>query len=153
MAKAGSELALVRQVSALPFRRGQNGGVQILLITSRGSGRWIIAKDWRDTRLTAHESAAREALEEAGLTGEVEAQPIGSFRYIKKARGAALPCLIDVYPLRVETARTWWRERGQRQRRWCSLDEALSLVELEGLRQILSSFCNQNKPGLARHLR
>ena len=35
------------QYAALPWRRDANGGIEILLITSRETRRWVIPKGWR----------------------------------------------------------------------------------------------------------
>ena len=71
------------QVGALCVRRRRNGGYQVLLITSRDRGRWIIPKGWRTKRLKDHKAAAREAKEEAGVSGEVRQKPIGTYAYPK----------------------------------------------------------------------
>jgi 8-oxo-dGTP pyrophosphatase MutT (NUDIX family) len=67
------------QVGALCIRRRNNGSCQVLLITSRGTGRWVIPKGWRAKGLKDHEAAAREAKEEAGVSGAVRSKPIGNY--------------------------------------------------------------------------
>ena len=49
--------------------------MRILLITSRGTRRWVIPKGWPMRGLKPQEAAAVEAAEEAGIVGEVEDQP------------------------------------------------------------------------------
>jgi 8-oxo-dGTP pyrophosphatase MutT (NUDIX family) len=130
-----------RQVGALPFRTAGDGSLEILLVTSRGSGRWIIPKGWPMRDLTPHESAAREALEEAGVTGRIAPEPIGSFEYVKRLkRGASILCSVDVYPMLVFGTRDRWREVGERDLAWCSPRDAVALVADEGLCDLIRSF-------------
>jgi hypothetical protein len=52
---------LRRQVAALPFRVSELGSIEILLITSRDTGRFIIPKGWRKKGQKQWDAAAREA--------------------------------------------------------------------------------------------
>ncbi len=72
----------LQQVAALVYRRDM-GALRILVITSRGTGRWIIPKGWPQVGRTLAETALCEAYEEAGIRGEVAPVPIGSFHYCK----------------------------------------------------------------------
>ena len=104
------------QVGALCVRRGEKGGYQVLLITSRDRGRWIIPKGWRAKRLKDHEAAVREAQEEAGVSGTVSTRPIGNYAYRKISDGGARPLRVAVFLLQVRRERNDWKERGQRRR-------------------------------------
>jgi hypothetical protein len=66
----------LQQVAALVYRYEAHE-LQILVITSRGTGRWIIPKGWPQVGRTLADTAAREAYEEAGVRGEISSQPIG----------------------------------------------------------------------------
>jgi 8-oxo-dGTP pyrophosphatase MutT (NUDIX family) len=70
-----------QQVAALCWRAHAKG-VEILLVTSLNSKRWILPKGWAEPDLSLPESAAREAFEEAGVTGQVEA---GEARWWRRA--------------------------------------------------------------------
>ena len=61
------------QFGALCFRRSktQKAGVELLLVSSRDTGRWIIPKGWPMDRETPAAAAAMEAWEEAGVRGRV----------------------------------------------------------------------------------
>jgi 8-oxo-dGTP pyrophosphatase MutT (NUDIX family) len=74
----------VRQFAALPFHFDSDGNPHLYLITSRGSGRWIIPKGNPIRGLPPHEVAAREALEEAGLVGHIRRGCIGTFRFDRR---------------------------------------------------------------------
>ncbi len=125
---------LATQVAALCWRL-HKGAVQVLLITSRDTGRWVIPKGWPIMGLTAAGSAAREAWEEAGVEGKTLDQPLGQYLYDKIARPAtALPCSVAVFPLRVEALRNRFPERKQRRRKWFPATEAALLVAEAELR-------------------
>ncbi len=122
------------QVAALCWRL-REGAVEVLLITSRDTGRWIIPKGWPIIGLTAAGSAAREAWEEAGVQGQLLDQPLGQYLYDKIARpAAAQPCAVAVFPLRVETLHNRFPERKQRRRKWFPATEAALLVAETELR-------------------
>src|SRR6476620_6477998 len=72
------------QYAALPYRRRAHSLVEILLVTSRDSGRWVIPKGWPIPGLAAHNSAAREAMEEGGVLGQVGDHAIGIYHYNKR---------------------------------------------------------------------
>src|SRR5688572_28920018 len=81
-----------KQYAALPYRR-QGDNIEIMLVTSRDSGRWIIPKGWPAPGLTPRDSAAREAMEEGGLVGRITAQPIGVHHYDKRSDdGSTMLC-------------------------------------------------------------
>lgn len=117
------------QIAAMPFRHGERG-VEVLLITTRDTGRWIIPKGWPHKGKSFPESAACEALEEAGVVGEMLQEALGSYWYDKRLEtGAILACEVLVYPLWVDLQLSSWREVGQRDRRWFPIDDAARLVE------------------------
>lgn len=126
-----------RQVGALPIRRAARGGIEVLLVTSRGSGRWIVPKGWPMPGLSDSDAAAREALEEAGVTGRVGENPVGSFRYAKGRGKDAQEFEVALYQLDVSGQRRRWRERGQRKLRWASPERAAKLVAWPGLASII----------------
>lgn len=130
-----------RQVAALPIRRCPDGTWQVLLVTSRETGRWIIPKGWLEREKRPHAQAALEAFEEAGVEGEIGREPIGSYRYDKHFRGRkktrTVECEVTVYPLKVERQRPSWPERDQRSTSWFAPGEAAKLVDEAGLAMIL----------------
>jgi 8-oxo-dGTP pyrophosphatase MutT (NUDIX family) len=130
-----------RQFGALPFKWSQSGSLKVLLVTTRGRKRWMIPKGWPIRGLEPHESAAREALEEAGLIGNVRAEAVGSFRYIKRlGSGRQVRCTVEVFPLHVDHQRPHWLEKGERETRWVSAKKAASLVSEPELKKILLHF-------------
>ena len=128
-----------QQFAALPFR--DDDGLEIMLVTSRDTRRWVLPKGWPIKGLKPHSVAAREALEEAGLTGKVAKEPIGSYRYVKRMRnGAAMTCEVGVFPLAVEKQRRNWPERDQRTTSWFAREDAATLVDEPDLRDLILAF-------------
>ncbi len=119
---------LQTQVAALPIRISVTGQPEVLLITSRDTGRWIIPKGWPMKARKDHQAAAREALEEAGVSGRIGKKPLGAYRYDKQLPGRSEACRVMVYLLEVREERDAWRESGQRQRRWFTPAEAAANV-------------------------
>jgi len=120
-----------RQSGVIPYRV-RKGNLEILLITSRKERRWIIPKGIIEPDYSARNSAAKEALEEAGVKGGVHGKMLGIYRHRKCGR----TCTVKVYPMRVTRVYKVWRE-SDRNREWMPLKKALKLVGNDGLRQVL----------------
>ncbi|HYD44155.1 MAG TPA: NUDIX hydrolase [Phenylobacterium sp.] len=127
------------QVAALPFRRGPNG-VEIMLITSRETRRWVVPKGWPMEGRTHPGSAEREAFEEAGLSGAIAAHPVGVFGYLKRAKGGDIDCRVEVYPLEVAGQADDFPEKGQRETRWFLAEDAAASVDEPELRDLIRRF-------------
>lgn len=129
------EAPVAQQSGTIPYKRVE-GEVAFLLITSRRSGRWIFPKGRVKSGLSPHESAAGEALEEAGVEGRIWTKPLGSYRTVKTAvRRYVIE--VEHYPLEVEVQHDNWSERGQRYRHWALLPEAKRLVGDKSLVEML----------------
>ena len=97
MAKLG------KQIAALPMRWKKDGTFQILMVTSRDTGRWIMPKGWTMDGKKPWTAAEIEALEEAGALGYICHEVLGTYTYKKNLDdGTALKCAVDVYPMVVE---------------------------------------------------
>lgn len=141
---AGKTKAVRVQHGALPYRVGRDGAVEILLVTSRQTRRWIIPKGWPIKGLKPAKSAAREAYEEAGVRGAVGSKAIGSFVYDKGLEeGVSVPCEVGVFPLKVERQHKSWPEAHERETRWCDPEEALDLLDDAGLRDVVAGFVHR----------
>jgi 8-oxo-dGTP pyrophosphatase MutT (NUDIX family) len=92
------------QYGVLPYRFSQDAALEILLVTTRGTRRWIVPKGWPIKGLSPIKSAAREAFEEAGVTGRIGAKPMGVFAYDKllDEAGGTTACEVKIYPLLVK---------------------------------------------------
>ncbi len=116
-----------------------DAGFEVLLITSRRRGRWIVPKGWPISGRSLPEAAAKEAAEEAGVEGHVGTEPIGEYKYVKQTKeGYDLRCHVFVYPLLVLHHRVDWRERAERDMRWFSLEDAARSVDDRGLGKLLT---------------
>ena len=92
----------IRQVAALPFRITPDGEVEILVVTSRKTKRFVVPKGWTMKRLPAPRAARIEAEEEAGGVGDVSTSPLGTYQYWKRLRSVFVPIEVQVYPLKVK---------------------------------------------------
>jgi 8-oxo-dGTP pyrophosphatase MutT (NUDIX family) len=129
-----------RQSAALPVLV-QGAATYVVLITSRETRRWVIPKGWIEPGEAPHLSAAREAFEEAGLEGEADATPLGTYTYGKRMpHGLITTCEVIVHPFAVTRLLRQWPERRQRTRRLFSPAAAAEVVQEEGLVEILRSF-------------
>jgi 8-oxo-dGTP pyrophosphatase MutT (NUDIX family) len=128
------------QYAALPWRVNR-GELEILLITTLKTRRWIVPKGWPGKSLSPQASAAREALEEAGVVGTLSDCPVGAFPYFKFGkRRAPLACLVEVFALAVSEQRRDWDEKDARELRWCSVEHAMALIDEPGLRHVIARF-------------
>lgn len=125
------------QVGAIPFRQGPNGMIEVMLVTTRETQRWIVPKGWPIRGLKGHEAAAREALEEAGLVGKVGQKPVGRYTYWKRRADSFTLCKVRLYPLAVSHQLPTWLEQAERQCRWFTRDDAADLVDEPGLGAII----------------
>ena len=129
------------QFAALPWRRRGDGGVQVLLITSRETRRWVIPKGWGKKKETGAEAAAREALEECGVSGRVATKPVGGFRYQKILKtGEPQAVRVAVHALEVIDELEDWPERAIREKLWVSPQHASRLVDEPDLKALLLEF-------------
>lgn len=132
--------APARQYGALPWRIKRKGILQVLLVTSRRRGRWILPKGWRVKGRSPAQSAAREAFEEAGVIGRPGPEPIGSYSYVKvHDDGSVEPRTVTLFGLHVQGTLLNWPEMAQRKRGWWPLGEAVDLVAEPELARLLRS--------------
>ena len=142
-----------KQMAALCWRIShKNGrGLEVLLITSLNSKRWIVPKGWPEPEFSLAENAAREAFEEAGVTGKINPQPIGHYHYLKERKdGGGMPCSVEVFALAVTEQLDDWPEKNVRELAWLPVDQAAARIAEPGLRQLLKDFRKQHIPTKAR---
>lgn len=126
------------QVAALCFRN-HAGKKEVLMVTSRGTGRWILPKGWPIKGKDGAESALQEAWEEAGVKeGHIEGQPIGTFSYEKELKtGLPVPVQTFVYTVEDVQLSDQYPEAHQRQRKWFTPQEAANRVREPELQALL----------------
>ncbi len=115
--------------------------IQVLLVTSRGTGRWVVPKGNIGPGSMPHSAAALEAEEEAGVRGALCPVPLGTYRYRKRrSSGASLMADVELFPLAVTSELPTWKEQAERERRWFSLADAAHAVDEPDLRELIRSF-------------
>ena len=113
-----------RQAGVIPFRR-RSGEIQFCLVTTSGGGNWTFPKGIIDPGDTARGAALREAIEEAGLHGTLVGPRVGTFQQTKWGTEFT----VEMYLMDVSQVDDTWDEQDVRQRRWCSGDAALDLLQ------------------------
>jgi 8-oxo-dGTP pyrophosphatase MutT (NUDIX family) len=128
------------QVAALCYRK-KAGQLEVLLITSRDTGRWILPKGWPKRGLDASGVAVEEAWEEAGVKGRKRRpERIGHYRYAKRLKGGVpVKTDVDVFAIEVEKLLDTFPEMSERRRKWVSPAEAAEAVEEPELKELLNS--------------
>lgn len=130
------------QAAALPWRKTRTG-VEVMLVTSRGTGRWILPKGWPEANESLSGTAAREAAEEAGIEGAIARTETGRYFYGKvQPTGLQWRCEVAVFPLEVDREAKKWPEMKKRTRRWYAPRDAAKLVDEPDLGEIIERFCD-----------
>lgn len=129
-----------RQTGALCWRL-RDGGIEILLVTTRRTGRWTPPKGGLMNGKSPAEAAAIEAWEEAGAIGAVESTDIGAYHYVKFRKDQQWEQLaVDVFPLEVEHLEDDYPEEDQRMRQWFKQEKAAELVHERRLKKLIRGF-------------
>lgn len=127
-----------KQSGVIPYRV-RNGRVEILLVTSSDRQRWVMPKGGIVNGMTPPASAAKEAWEEAGVIGQVEANKLGSYKYRKRGKLYQ----VKMYLLPVEIVSSNYPEASKRYRRWLDAKQALKLIKKAALKRILKGIIQQ----------
>lgn len=131
------------QFAAICYRtaKSKSGGTEILLVTSRHTGRWIIPKGWPMDGMRPAAAAAQEAWEEAGVRGRAVDHCLGLYAYDKWIDSSlSLPCIVAVFPVEVRKLDKSFPEVGERKRKWFSPKKAASKVDEPELKTLLMHF-------------
>lgn len=130
-----------RQVAALCTRKS-GGKREVLLITSRDTGRWVLPKGWPMPDKSAVEAALIEAWEEAGVRdARARRKPLGTYMYDKRLDdGTSVPVQVEVFLARVRKTSDNYPEAHERDRRWVRPKKAAEMVDESQLRDLLRKF-------------
>lgn len=131
-----------QQYAALCYRKTKaDGQIEVLVATSRDTGRWVIPKGWPMKGKQAHEVAQQEALEEVGIEGKVEKQVLGYYHYTKTLNdGLKVPVRVQVHALEVHGQVKNFKEKGSRRQEWVACAEAAQRVREPELKAIFLEF-------------
>lgn len=117
---------LYKQSAVIPYIR--NGiSIDIVLVTSRSKSGWVLPKGVIQRFMSPEDSAAKEALEEAGVVGNVDSTPVADYDYVKW-KGT---CNVKVFSLEVTEILESWDEMEKRERIVVNLEEAIEKVKHE----------------------
>jgi 8-oxo-dGTP pyrophosphatase MutT (NUDIX family) len=136
------------QVAAIPLR-WTSGRPEVLLITTRGTGRWTVPKGWPMADSIAGECAAREAFEEAGVIGRVEPYSLGMFEYWKQSKQGRIILQVTAFALHVDRILQDWPEREERRRTWFSPEVAAKLAANDQLGVLIKAATQVRAPALS----
>ena len=133
------------QYGALPYRFTPDAALEILVVTTRQTRRWIIPKGWPIKGLRPPKAAAREAFEEAGVTGRIGVRTVGSFTYDKALEegGRSATCEVTVFPLLVKSQSDTWPEIEQRVTQWVEPSKAMAMVKEPELKALIAAFAKR----------
>ena len=111
------------QFAVLPWRRAER--LEIMLVSSRETGRWVLPKGWPMKGIKTHKTASREALEEAGILGKVAKTSLGGYSYAKRLQdGSVQICRVQVFSFEVEREHNSWLEKHERTRKWFAVADS-----------------------------
>ncbi len=129
----------IRQVAAVPFRLNADGGMEVMLVTSRETKRFIVPKGWPMKGKSGRKAATIEAEEEAGVVGKTLKEPAGAYSYWKRLSTRFIRVNVTVYLLEVSEELANWQEKKKRQRAWLAPADAALLIDEPDLATLVKS--------------
>lgn len=140
----------VKQVAVLPIILA-DGGVEVMLLTSRRRGRWVLPKGWSRSGEAMSVTASAEAFEESGIAGLIASHPVGHYTYEKRMRGGySVISDVSVYPMLVDHHLIDWPERGERDLRWFPIGKAAEKIDDEEAAAMLRGLSDTTAEEIAR---
>ena len=143
--RVGRKTDVRTQFAALCYRFHE-GALQVCIITSRTTKRWILPKGWPMHKQTPAQAAATEAWEEAGLKGRAIDRCLGVYAYVKPLSDSPAPVIVMVYPLEVTEVHSVWPEARMRKRKWTTPAKAAKKLAEPELRRIVATFDPSSLP-------
>lgn len=129
----------IRQVAAIPFRLNARGDVEVMLVTSRTTRRFIVPKGWPMKGKSGRKAATIEAREEAGVLGKTLKEPAGTYSYWKRLANRFVRVDVIVYLLEVTEELADWQEAKRRQRAWLPAADAATLIDEPDLSTLVAN--------------
>lgn len=139
---------VIRQVAAVPFRYAADGRVEVLLITSGTTKRFIVPKGWPMRGKSGKRAAMIEAREEAGVAGSILQDALGDYVYWKRLSRQFVQIRVKVFLLQVAEELPEWKESTRRRRAWLSPAQAAQLIDETQLSTLVATL-SERAPGLA----
>ena len=119
----------IRQVAAIPYRLNERGEIEVMLVTSRTTRRFIVPKGWPMKGKSARKAATIEAQEEAGVLGKTLKEPAGTYTYWKRLSNRFVRVDVIFYLLTVTEELANGQEAKRRQRAWLARADAAMLID------------------------
>jgi 8-oxo-dGTP pyrophosphatase MutT (NUDIX family) len=124
MRSPGSSKSLPLQVAAVCYRK-RGAGVEFLLVNTNGGNKWTFPKGQPEARLSHSQAAEREAAEEAGALGTIEARHFHLYIHSKGVfwqQGGVQEFVVKAFLMEVHQVRP--ADEPQRRPTWFSPEEA-----------------------------
>mmetsp|Transcript_17251 Transcript_17251/g.47847 ORF Transcript_17251/g.47847 Transcript_17251/m.47847 type:complete len:221 (+) Transcript_17251:742-1404(+) len=133
----------------IPVRRApleEGGEMQVLLVSSRGGKGFGLPKGgWEDDE-SVEDAARRETIEEAGVRGTLEEPAFGIFEFTSGKPGSQQnQCRTHMFVMHVAEELDVWPEGSERQRIWCSIEDAKRDCRHDWMREALDVWTKQLK--------
>lgn len=127
----------------VPYRVNKEGQLQVLMISTPNRNDLVFPKGgWEDDE-DVYQAACREALEEAGVKGNINRTSLGLWVFRSKSsqnsdspRGA---CKGYIFALEVTEELEYWPEQETHGRQWVSPADAYQLCRYEWMREALTA--------------
>ena len=139
----------IRQVAAIPYRLDEQGGIEVLVITSQTTKRFVVPKGWPMKGKSGRKAAAIEARQEAGVVGKTRKDPAGRYFYWKRTSNSFVRVEVTVYLLEFLEQAPKWKEKRTRKRGWMTPEQAALLIdepELASLVLALKGAASRSSP-------
>lgn len=127
-------MIIIDQSAVIPYRKDIDGSVEIMLVTTR-EGNWTIPKGTIEDNLSPRASGAKEALEEAGISGKVKKKKVGTYSYKKLGEYYC----VKVYKMKVKMVYSKWDEEHFRERLWIPIKNVSKFIKHENLLTIINN--------------
>jgi len=127
-------MVIIDQSAVIPYRKNDDGSIEILLVTTR-EGNWTIPKGIIEKDLSPRTSAAKEALEEAGIEGKVKKKNVGTYTYKKFGDNYC----VKVYKMKVKKVHSKWDEEHFRERLWIQFVNTSKFIKHKNLLSIINN--------------
>jgi len=132
-------MVIFDQSAVIPYRKNDDGSIEIMLVTTK-EGNWTIPKGIIEDDLSPRASAAKEALEEAGISGKVKKKKVGTYSYKKWGENYC----VKVYMMKVKMVHSKWDEEHFRERLWIPLKKVSKFINHENLLSIIKESFKKN---------
>ena len=131
-----SKHSYFKQSGVIPVYEGK-----VVAITARGSRRWVVPKGNIPNSLSARKSAAKEALEEAGIKGKVLKGALGKYTYEKNGNRY----VVKLYHMVVTKLKKSWDEDSFRKRKLMEPKQAIKKVAPAAVSKIMAKHFHENR--------